>query len=148
MRKKCVWKCRLWKRGHFCLGLNVLIHLPTHADKMGQNYRKWKFYKQFCLWKLVDFSIFSMTCNPWMMINETAWINDYIHYKVWDEITFLFSNFNGVMVKVWEWIIDFIPHFFWACNYLYLIRFKLNHISKRGPNCTIIYQYGWQAWIA
>ena len=30
----------------------------------------------------------------------TAWISNYIHYKVWDEITYPFLNFNGCTVEV------------------------------------------------
>ena len=33
-----------------------------------------------------------------------AWISNYIHYKVWDEITCPFPNFNGAIIEVWEWI--------------------------------------------
>ena len=40
-----------------------------------------------------------------------AWINNYTHYKVWDEITYPFPNFNGGTVEVWEWINNFTPHF-------------------------------------
>ena len=29
-----------------------------------------------------------------------AWISDYIHYKVWDAIIYLFLNFNGATVEV------------------------------------------------
>ena len=29
-----------------------------------------------------------------------AWISNYIHYKVWDEITHPFLNFNGATVDV------------------------------------------------
>ena len=29
-----------------------------------------------------------------------AWISKYIHYQVWDEITYLFLNFNGATVEV------------------------------------------------
>ena len=29
-----------------------------------------------------------------------AWISNYIHYKVWDEITYAFLNFNGATVEV------------------------------------------------
>ena len=29
-----------------------------------------------------------------------AWISNYIHYNVWDEITYPFLNFNGVTVEV------------------------------------------------
>ena len=40
-----------------------------------------------------------------------AWLSNYIHCKVWDEITYLFLNFNGATVEVYEWISNFIPHF-------------------------------------
>ena len=36
-------------------------------------------------------------------------MNNYIQYKVWDEITYRFPNFNGANVKVWEWINNSIP---------------------------------------
>ena len=39
-----------------------------------------------------------------------AWISDYIHYNVCGEITYLFPNFNGATVEVWEWINNLIPH--------------------------------------
>ena len=29
-----------------------------------------------------------------------AWISNYIHYNVWDEITYPFINFNGATVEV------------------------------------------------
>ena len=29
-----------------------------------------------------------------------AWISNYIHYKLWDEITYPFLNFNGATVEV------------------------------------------------
>ena len=31
-----------------------------------------------------------------------AWISHYIHYKVWDEITYPFPNFSGAAIEVWE----------------------------------------------
>ena len=40
---------------------------------------------------------------------EVCW-GKYIHYKVWDEITYPFLNFNGYTIEVWEWIDNFIPH--------------------------------------
>ena len=40
-----------------------------------------------------------------------VWISNYIHHKVWDEITYPFPNFNGAAVEVWEWLSNFIPHF-------------------------------------
>ena len=44
----------------------------------------------------------SMTwCVPvsWKVYNK-AWIGNYTHYKVWDEITHPFLNFNGATVEV------------------------------------------------
>ena len=35
-------------------------------------------------------------------------MNDYIHDKVWDEITNLFPNSNGTAVEVWKWINNLI----------------------------------------
>ena len=40
-----------------------------------------------------------------------AWISNHIPSKVWDEITYLFPNFNGCTIEVWERICNFIPHF-------------------------------------
>ena len=40
-----------------------------------------------------------------------AWFSDYTYHKFWDEITYPFPNFNGAVVEVLEWIVDFIPHF-------------------------------------
>ena len=41
------------------------------------------------------------------------WLSYYIHYKMWHEITYLFPNFNGCNVVVWEWISNLIPPFTW-----------------------------------
>ena len=41
----------------------------------------------------------------------SACISNYVHYNVWDEITYPFPNFNGGTVEVWEWISYFVPHF-------------------------------------
>ena len=30
-----------------------------------------------------------------------VWINNCIHHKIWDEITYLFTNFNGATVEIW-----------------------------------------------
>ena len=31
--------------------------------------------------------------------------------KVWDEITYPFSNFNDAVIQVWEWVSSFIANF-------------------------------------
>ena len=41
----------------------------------------------------------------------SSWTSNYIHYKLWDGITYPFPNFNGATVEVWEWISDFTQHF-------------------------------------
>ena len=40
-----------------------------------------------------------------------VWISNSILYKMWDEITYPFSNFNGCTVEVWEWMNNFIELF-------------------------------------
>ena len=39
----------------------------------------------------------------------SAWINNHMPSKVWDEIVYPFSNFNGSTVEVLEWVSNFIP---------------------------------------
>ena len=39
------------------------------------------------------------------------WINNHIHYKMWDEIIYPFTSFNDCTVEVWEWINNFTPLF-------------------------------------
>ena len=42
-------------------------------------------------------------CGPFYLHGLTlipAWMSKYIQYKVWDEITYLFLNFNGATVEV------------------------------------------------
>ena len=50
-------------------------------------------------------------------------------YKVWDEITYSFLNFNGGTFEV-----KFYPTLYWACDYLSMLGLKLIHVSKSGPS--------------
>ena len=70
----------------------------------------------------VSLWIFIIWCHGWFkwpgppftnMVSTLipAWISNYTHYNVWDEITYPFLNFNGATVEVYEWISNFIPHF-------------------------------------
>ena len=53
--------------------------------------------------------------------------------KVWDEITYLFPNFSGATVEVWELTGNFTPHIIMdVMTYSYWVGLKLNHASKRG----------------
>ena len=40
-----------------------------------------------------------------------AWISNYIHHNVWDDIAYPFPNFNRGSVGVWKWISNFTQHF-------------------------------------
>ena len=46
--------------------------------------------------------------GTWISIRWVR-ISNYIRYKVWDEITYPLSNFNGCTVEVWQRISNFIP---------------------------------------
>ena len=39
-------------------------------------------------------------------------------------------NLQGAIVEVWDWISNFIPYFFWACDYLSMLGLKLIRVSK------------------
>ena len=54
-----------------------------------------------------------------------------IHFNVWDEITYPFSNFNGETVEVSEWISKFTS-LNCACDYLPIVGLQLMRVSKRG----------------
>ena len=55
-------------------------------------------------------SPYGVTRPQWVKPRKDR-ISNYIHYKVWDEITYPLPIFNAATVEVWEWIRNFIPHF-------------------------------------
>ena len=48
--------------------------------------------------------------GPFYSHSLTAWISNYIHHKVLDEIIYPSLNFNVFTVKVWEQIRYFVPY--------------------------------------
>ena len=42
----------------------------------------------------------------------------FTRYKMWNENTYLFPNFNGAAVEFWQWMNSFIQHFTGMCDYL------------------------------
>ena len=40
----------------------------------------------------------------------SAWISNYLHYEVWDEITRPITNSRGCTLEVWQWKNNFIPY--------------------------------------
>ena len=62
----------------------------------------------------VHFIVLGFVLVTWLdlgLLLNSAWISNYTHYKVWDDITYPFPSFNVCTVEVWEWISNFIPHF-------------------------------------
>ena len=59
---------------------------------------------------------------------------------MWNEIIYPFPNFNGCTGEVSERI-NFIPHFFWVCDYLSILWLKLIHFCTRRPIC-----FCWWMW--
>ena len=45
----------------------------------------------------------------WSKLNPS--MDKWLHYKVWDEMTYPSLNFSVAAVEVWESISNFIPHF-------------------------------------
>ena len=58
-----------------------------------------------------------------------AWRGNSTHYKMWDEITYPFPNFNGAIIEVWEWVINSIP-LYCACDYLSMLGLKLINVRN------------------
>ena len=59
--------------------------------------------------------------------------------KVWDEIIYPFSNFNGCTVEVWEGISNYIPHFILGViTYLKGAPYHNSRISLSGGTFQII----------
>ena len=67
------------------------------------------------------YRIYLLSWGPFfshVLVLILAWMNDRIHYKVWDEIISQFPNFNSATVEVWEMDKSFHSIFHWACDYL------------------------------
>ena len=54
---------------------------------------------------------------------------------------------NSVIVDVWEWSNNFIPHFMINVIYLSMLGSKFIHVSKRGTRCIIsCWSIGFNCW--
>ena len=52
-----------------------------------------------------------------------ACISKYLSSKMWDEITYPFSKFNGYTNEIWAWVSNFIPNFIMVLEYLSIITY-------------------------
>ena len=55
----------------------------------------------------------NLSCMSDVGNQNPSWISNYIHYKVSDEITYPFPNFDAATIEVSKWISNFIPYFMW-----------------------------------
>ena len=60
-----------------------------------------------------------------------------IHHKVWDEITYLFWNFNGSKVEFGEWIYNFVLHLLGPEVILYFDRILGSHSRDSISNSAV-----------
>ena len=74
----------------------------------------------------------SIICSWYQLVCELyRWIGKNSHYKVWDELSYPFPNFDGATVEIWDWINNFIPRYS-------ILGSRLNHVNKRGPWCAYL----------
>ena len=70
------------------------------------------------------------------------WISNYVHYKVWNETTSPFPNFNGATVEVWERISNIIfterVIILLGVWLFILTEIKVNSYWLKGPCCKRI----------
>ena len=90
---RCPWKVSSFDLSETVWTLNVTILLTQWPGAQ---------CIIFCL------RYFVRSHQPFWMI---AWISDHMSNKVWDDITYPFSNFSGSIIEVWEWRSNLIPHF-------------------------------------
>ena len=77
-------------------------------------------------------------CARWVVILLLTFTNFdssmyCINYKVWYDITYPFLNCDAVVIDVWEWITNFMPHTTCIGVYLSMLGLKLIHVGKWGP---------------
>ena len=108
--------CLYWPLSYGCftdVGNNLVG--TTATDDLGQQLTQW--WIQLYQWLSARLRYLQCVNNgdneawcPFCQYGLTlipAWISDYVHYKVWDAITYLFPNFNSATVEVWAWISNF-----------------------------------------
>ena len=100
------WWWKLWPVQRFTGSYFPHYRIPSH-NWIGSDYIRVVFLLNTCqkqhlaYWRPIKHGL---TLNPTLQGNHMP-------RKVWDEIIYLFPNFNGATVEVWEWISNFIPHF-------------------------------------
>ena len=95
----------------FTAGFHVYDQIPVYVSCQ-DNCFTYNISHELC-------TLFALWCQgPLILI----WISQQIHYKVLDEITYPFPNFNGCTIDVWEWISDFIQHF---TSHVFLLLFDV-----------------------
>ena len=62
-----------------------------------------------------------------------TWISNRVPLKMWDETTYLFPNFSGTTVEVWQAISNFISHFIMDVIIYPCWGLSKNGVSKWGP---------------
>ena len=75
------------------------------------------------------YQIFHSTRTNMEVLHIPAWIRNHMPDKVWDEITYPFSIYNGVTVELLRVDKLFHPTHYNVCNDLSMLRLKLNHVS-------------------
>ena len=83
--------------------LFVLVKCPP-----GDHFQKVLWGNYFQSWEIWCFNKYNVTHRAPLSNLIGTWISN---YKMWDEMTYPFSNFNGATCKVLQWVSNFIPHF-------------------------------------
>ena len=109
------------------------------ADVFTTISKYWK-PRETALWCIcIRHDIFTLSPGPlftnrnWFKIPAfPAWKRNHIPNKLWEEITYPSSNFNGWSAEDLEWISKFIL-LYDRCNYLSMLGLKLIHVDKMVP---------------
>ena len=92
----------------------VYFDLRLNKRLSKQSWCRWFEVPLHSLWHHCnDYHHFIQTSmsNLWSGPLLLTWISNHMSCKFWDEITYLFPNFNNFTVWIMEWISNFISHF-------------------------------------
>ena len=106
-----------WESPYLGKTVFILRRGPGYLNSLADNYRKH-------MWMSTPgapFIYHGLTIIP-------TWISNYIHHKGWDELT------HSKLQRLHRWSLgtekQFHSKLYWACDYLFMLGFQLNHVNK------------------
>ena len=109
MRKCCMMSYVCLSDGLCFLG-KCFIEQAESSSNQSWVYKFWTLSLMVTAWVSLTKSLQQGPVYKHTCILILSWISNYINYKVWNEITYLFPNFSSITIEVCVWRSNVIPH--------------------------------------